>query len=351
MTATEPNLNAQPQLFAFRAGSAAEAVRKIREELGPDAVVLDVKQVGGQGISRLWQPKRIEVVACRAVKEAAPEPVADPLNDLKEELASIRQHLAGLPASTASVSEKSPATDIESKLIETGLLPAFARQLVHAAKVTSAGDEAVNAVQDHLRSLWAKRASRVESNVHVFVGPFGAGKTTALCKWLAQSVLLENRMARVFRLDSATANTAESLSVFAEVLGVPLERFTGGDATARWNPAELIFVDLPGVDWRSPQALEALRPHLAAWPDAHVHLVLNAAYDASLLLAQARAFANLPVTDIVFTHLDEEIRWGKLWNVWLGTNYTCSRLGGGQNIPGEFYRAEADLILHRQFSP
>ncbi|MGV3757181.1 MAG: hypothetical protein ACO1QS_17520 [Verrucomicrobiota bacterium] len=338
----------QPQMYAFTAGSAAEAVQRIREELGSDAVVLNVKQVGGQGLSRLWQPKRIEVVACRAIKEPVAEQREDPLRVLKEELAVIRQRLSNLPAALPHHETQTAhlaGDGVEAVLVESGVLPGFARQLESATR--DAGDNQMEAVQLYLRTLWARRAVSVESNVHVFVGPFGAGKTTCLCKWLAQAVLLENRLARVCRLDSATANTAESLSVFAEVLGVPVERFAG--SSVKWNPTEMVFVDLPGVDWRSPQALENLRPHLAAWPDAHVHLVLNAAYDAVLLLAQAKAFKALPVTDVVFTHLDEEVRWGKLWNVWLGTNYTCSRLSGGQNIPGDFLKAEAELILARQF--
>jgi flagellar biosynthesis GTPase FlhF len=80
-----------------------------------------------------------------------------------------------------------------------------------------------------------------------------------------------------------------------------------------------------------------------------VHLVLNAAYEAPLLLTQARAFAALPVTDVIFTHLDEEQRWGKIWNVVLGTNFTVSFLSAGQNVPGVWVRATPEQILSRQF--
>ena len=60
---------------------------------------------------------------------------------------------------------------------------------------------------------------------HVFIGPPGSGKTTALCKWLTLAALLEERAARVWRLDGATANTADFLAIHCEMLGVPLERF------------------------------------------------------------------------------------------------------------------------------
>jgi flagellar biosynthesis GTPase FlhF len=82
---------------------------------------------------------------------------------------------------------------------------------------------------------------------------------------------------------------------------------------------------------------------------AHVHLVLNAAYESAQLLAQTRAFAALPVTDLIVTHLDEETRWGKLWNLVLGTDYPIRYLAAGQNIPGGFTEASAEHLLARHF--
>jgi flagellar biosynthesis protein FlhF len=67
------------------------------------------------------------------------------------------------------------------------------------------------------------------------------------------------------------------------------------------------------------------------------------------MMAQARAFAALPVEDLIITHLDEESRWGKLWNLALGTNYPIRYLSTGQNIPGDFCAASAEIILARQF--
>ncbi|HYG35194.1 MAG TPA: hypothetical protein VEC99_10440, partial [Clostridia bacterium] len=87
------------------------------------------------------------------------------------------------------------------------------------------------------------------------------------------------------------------------------------------------------------------------FPDAEVHLVLNAAYEGQLLLAQGRAFGTLPVNDVILTHIDEEPRWGKLWNFVLGTNYTVSYLSAGQNLPGDFQPADPERVLSRFMMP
>ncbi len=123
----------------------------------------------------------------------------------------------------------------------------------------------------------------------MLVGPAGSGKTTYLCKWLTQAVLMEERQARVWRLDGATANMAECLSVHCEILCAPHER-TWQAATASMAE-DLGFIDLPGVDWRKPAAVKELAGQLKQFGRTHVHLVLNGAYDISILLAQVRAFS------------------------------------------------------------
>jgi flagellar biosynthesis protein FlhF len=195
-----------------------------------------------------------------------------------------------------------------------------------------------------LSSFWKKPVYRPGPTLwHAFIGPSGSGKTTCLCKWLAQTVLLAGCSARVWRLDGARANTAEALSVYAEVLGVPVSRSWPGDP--RNPPAQVHFVDWPGFDWRDTAALEAHAQRLEQMPALQFHLVLNGAYEVSLLLEQVRAFSSLPVGDLIFTHLDEETRWGKLWNFVLGTNFAISFLSAGQNVPGDFRAASpADLL-------
>jgi flagellar biosynthesis protein FlhF len=192
-----------------------------------------------------------------------------------------------------------------------------------------------------LASFWKSKRSAAPG-LHVFIGAPGCGKTTAICKWLTQAVLLDGASARVWRLDVPRANTAEALSVHCEILNAPVERAWNPGAT--W-PEDHLFVDLPGIEASDDAALAELERMLSTMPGASVSLVLNAAYDMPPLQAQVRAFARLPLTDLIFTHLDEEPRWSKLWNFVLGTNYSLSFLGAGQNIPGQFLRATPEALF------
>jgi flagellar biosynthesis GTPase FlhF len=68
------------------------------------------------------------------------------------------------------------------------------------------------------------------------------------------------------------------------------------------------------------------------------------------LLEQTRAFSALPVEDIAISHLDEESRWGKIWNLVLGSNFAIRHLSNGQNIPGDFVEASPEAVFARQFA-
>jgi flagellar biosynthesis protein FlhF len=171
---------------------------------------------------------------------------------------------------------------------------------------------------------------------HVFIGPPGVGKTTLLCKWMTRSVLNESQSARVWRLDSVGANTAEFLNVYGEMLGIVVERFWGPSPV----PADLLLVDLPGAQPDDPEALSGLKDLLAALPAPRIHLVLNAAYEPHLLADQFRAFAPFQPEDLSFCHLDEEKRQGKLLDFLLGTNCCLRFLSAGQKVPGDLIIAD-----------
>jgi len=333
------------KLVTIIAENAPAALAQNHDQLGPDAVVVSVRKLPAHGISRLWhQTKNIEVVAgipheSPKNKTHAVPPGEDayvPFGDKVEP--EIR------PAHLAARRWRS-VTWLESM----GLMQAFADQLeqkvcaLHGNEPPPMAIAEWSAVREVLATYWKPARPEMEGagRPHVFIGPAGSGKTTALCKWMTGAVLTEEHSVRVWRLDGETANVSEFLSLHCELIGVPVERFWNSPET----PADLFFVDFPGVETQNRQALSVLQSQIAALPNPIVHLVLNAAYESSILFEQFYAFAALNPDDVIFTHLDEERRRVKLWNFVLGTNCSISFLGAGQNIPGQFHRAESGLLF------
>lgn len=458
------------EIVPFIAESAADAARQVRERLGPEAVVVQVRPIGGgnKGWFGKKEQPRFEVLAYRP-NPAGPHPApgtpphpephprldmlaGDPPNDpirpggAPREIPTTYPGFPGrtpaarapsapdAPAAAPSVAgvgpdtspalpnpqgRGSPAAEVPTAPATTAVAQATspgtldtvpqapvpvpvqvqARQAVHSPAQTLAepggggsasassaggwragtileaagflpreaqwvvdrlrrgvGDQPPAGLGDELRLVRRELARAWRPAVplnpdggetHVLVGAPGVGKTTCLCKWLTQMALGEGRPVRIWRLDGTTANTAEALAVYCDVLGVPLaRRWSEGDGA---EPGEFGFVDLPGIDWRDGTALKAAAEQIAGLGRVRLHLVLNGAYDISLMLAQVRAFAGLGIEDLIVTHLDEETRWGKLWNLVLGTNFTLRFLAAGQNVPGEFRVGTAEALMMRQF--
>ena len=332
------------KLTAFTAENANDAVRLVRENLGPDAVIMSVRKLPAIGLARLLhRPGQIEVTAGVPDKPRHLLPQGQDVyvpfgENSREELLELT-----LPAPRAAHRWRSIAW-----LESLGLLPEFADRLElklrtkHGTKPPEMPIAEWAAVRETLATFW--RPPRHEEDgigrPHVFIGPPGSGKTTILCKWLTSVVLRGEHRARVWRLDGETANTSEFLSLHCEMVGVPVDRFWDGTGVE-----DLLFVDLPGVECHNLTGMKILREALSSLPPPHIHLVLNAAMETALLFEQFNWFAQLMPADLIFTHLDEEHRRVKLWNFVLGTNCSLGWLGGGQKIPGDFNRAESSLLF------
>ena len=229
--------------------------------------------------------------------------------------------------------------DLRSYFREQGILPEIGEEIIEQIRHSSPSSmaEALECVEQIISRQWRGPSVQSPEGTHFFIGPPGSGKTTVLLKWLAQAVLLEEKTARVLRLDSNTANTAESLSVYAEALGVSVLRSPSGEALL--SAVDLTLVDLPGVDSEDPGAIQELIKLCCTFSKPKVHLVLNAAYETIHLLGQIQAFSAVNPSDLVFTHLDEEKRWGKLINCLWKAELPLRWLGVGQNVPGGLVEA------------
>jgi flagellar biosynthesis protein FlhF len=333
------------KFLSILAENPNDAVVQVHAQLGPDAVIVSVRKARPEGISWIWPPSRkIEVTAC--VPEKTPE--------VKRDIPQRNDPKALFPAEKTAV-EKPALMPSRGRwrsigwLESNGLLPIFTKQLEEKAHRLY-GDRPLptmqtewTAVTDLIICHWlpSRQTATGTGRPHVFIGPPGSGKTTALCKWMASEILFNENRVRVWRLDGESANSSELLTVHCELMGVPVERF--------WDQpdesADLQLVDIPGIEIRNRDAMSALRDQLSDLQQPHIHLVLNAAYESSILLEQFQAFAPFAPEDIIFTHLDEEYRRVKLWNFVLGTKCPISFLGAGQKIPGEFRRAEPALLF------
>ncbi|MCF7762475.1 MAG: hypothetical protein K9N62_02265 [Verrucomicrobia bacterium] len=375
------------KLLTIVADSVAEALAEVNRQLGPTAVIVNVRRTSSGGLSRIWKKPQIEVQATvpeqaqkPETKPKAPPPKPQPepgrpdrpvgLDPGTRKRPSLTPRpterpasFSGSPRSQGSIAEiygrpkiepaaREPQLNLTQMLENLGLLPLHVQWLKDQLRQREGGGlrgglrEEFGAVQQLLVNYWNRLAGGFHPQVgvtRILIGTSGVGKTTCLCKWLTQEVLFSNQKARVWRLDGTCANTAEFLSIHGEILGVPVERVWSEELYEPTNDVQ--FVDLPGVSAQDLPGIAALKPFLKHFEPAQFYLVLNAAYDLSHLLDHVKAFSVLPISGLILTHLDEDRRWGKFWNLLLGTRVPVVYLSADQNIPGDFTKAAPSSLF------
>jgi large subunit ribosomal protein L1 len=239
-------------VHTFIVESATEAVGLIRNKLGPDAVVLNVRKLPAEGVSKLWRKPKLEVLAAvmpkpgqegiESVSNPSDMPVppdkvvaapvdVDPLSDLRREMSEIRaevlRHRDSSPGREPGLAALGSFTELaaESVLIEpfapkavsypgdwqlgpileaTGLQPRHVLRVVerlcqdYGEAAPEALGEQLALASKVLKGEWLVPPSLSPSGTpetHVLIGPAGSGKTLRIAVFAAGDAANEARAA------------------------------------------------------------------------------------------------------------------------------------------------------------
>lgn len=337
--------------FKFTVGSADEAARVIREQLGEHARVLSVRNVQGSGILGLFSSPKLEVIAQVVTPEPTLKLPADP-----QTVVTLPQISA--PSSTPDtqgVTLKPSRTAVRGPQTLAMLLrrSGFSETLIVRLQDSPAWMDLISLplhrglveTGRYLRELAQARVSRGPLTRAAFLGTAGVGRTTALAKWLSAEVFRRARLGHVITAEFDRPNPAGSLPVFCEALGVPLAHFPASTQPA--TPGGFVYFDLPGLSLRNPADNAAIAEFLQREQIEQRVLVLNAAYDHLALRAAYTAGRDLGATHVVFTHLDEVPHWGRLWDYLLDGELEPLFLATGPSLTGDCEEDVLDTVARR----
>lgn len=274
------------RLKSYTAPSMAEAMTMLRRELGEDAIIVSTQRANGG--------KGVRITAALEIAEAE-----DAVGDM-----------------FADAPESSATEQVRAALEEHGVPPRLLERLTNAARMTELADPTLAcAAALEAGFAFAPLPETAAPRPFMLVGPPGAGKTMAIAKLAARSVI-QRRQVGVITADSYRAGAVEQLSAFTRILEIDLKRARGPEALRRSIDAlrqqcEVIFVDSPGANPFRPSDVEFLAA-LAEAADVEPILVLAAGGDAIEAAEIAEAFGGAGATRLLPTRLDMTRRLGAI---------------------------------------
>jgi flagellar biosynthesis protein FlhF len=384
----------------FYASSASEALRLIRSELGPDAMILQSDKVKRNGLLgflkgpayvvtaavaedeepemaimpaapaiqlELNRPNPVEIQTRGQIPElqaAGPESTSE-LQDIRASLKQMQEFIAKLSFASETPTgngAKRPATlvRLQDLLLAQGLDDQLAqqitkqidfelsRQAVRDWRITS--HAAATQLERQLSTIDALEKAKGEPAVVFIVGPTGVGKTTIIAKLAARLAADKTKSVALATADTVRIGAIPQLQAYADIIGLPLAIiYSPADLTRflETHPGtDVILVDTPAC---SPGSSAKVRlPQLVdAAEGATVLLALSATtrdHDA----AKARElFADLPVHGLVVTKLDESSGYGPVFNLTHRFGLPLAYVTTGQSVPEDIETADARALASK----
>lgn len=393
----------------FHVASMHEAIRSIKDTLGPDAVILSTKRVrswdNGFG---LLGGSMLEVMAAieddAAVPESAPilgederpAPAIAQAPTVPAEESRFQKTLQGAmekrddkPRAVARQASFTPqelpravkssdghahsqTTTFQSfqrvyeDLLAQGVEHATAEACLRELRETlvEQGASQRNSSLQLLRTVLLDRVTTAgpllstagEQKIALFVGPSGVGKTSTIAKLATHYGIVEQRSVALITMDTYRPAAVEHLRLYAEVLGIELAVAASCEeartAIAQAREAELILIDTAGFNPYEPISAQRWRGLLNGVLPMEVHLVLAAGTRVPDIVVSTSQCVDVPSLRLLFTKLDETTGYGGIFEATHRTGIPLSYWGTGQRVPDDLVQAQVnrlgDLLLGGQ---
>ena len=390
----------------FTAPTTQEALELVQNELGPEAVILSVRQVPRGAAWEIWKQPLVEVLAMPGTSTVAVPPAknrpnpaldlvqkrafneaknhrifkkpadsgteVDPqtyLAQLAEKLARQQVEQASLPPAPQpkAVKEKTAITippalvRARQELTEQGLDLELIKDLFH--RVAETTNPKIFNDEERLRQILRKqletyvRILRIErweagksrtARILYVIGPSGAGKTSFCARLTAHLNQTEPRRIAWVCADTIRSGAIAQTRAYAEAFGIePRFVYTTADLQQTFTELEkedLILVDTPARNPYNAQEIIELSELLTVAPQKVTFLVLSASAKEADLQQAVAAFSPLGVNAFVFSKLDETRQYGSLLNIVWKSKIPIAYLSDGSQVLDHLRSAQARFL-------
>ncbi|MBN2215852.1 MAG: flagellar biosynthesis protein FlhF [Pirellulales bacterium] len=397
------------EVKTYRATNMCEALRLVRCDLGPDAVILQTRDVRSRRMLGLLSGHRqIEVTASAGInvpsrlasarpartsasiaasaanagatatltrRRAEPRAAAfpdgkpprnaiprtdDPLESQLSRLRNMVHDLCQQSRMAARHELPDSLFRLFTDLIEADVDEQTAAVLVERVRGETSGEDVADPIL-----LKARLESMIEADIKVtgpiepipgghrlvaLVGPTGVGKTTTIAKLAANYRLKRRHNVGLITVDTYRIAAVEQLRTYADIIDLPMQVVSTPremrEAVKRLAGLDLILMDTAGRSPRDEIKIQELKAFLAEAGADEVHLVLSSVAGTRSLMQTVERFAAVGTTAMILTKLDEASALGNLLPVVQSGALPVSYLTNGQNVPDDIETAESARLAN-----
>ncbi|WP_215141596.1 GTP-binding protein [Exiguobacterium qingdaonense] len=338
------------QIKKFTAKTMSDAMAKVKQELGDEAVILNSRQVK-TGWFGLFASKRVEVIAALEKEQTIikRQPVT-----VKAEQTTVAPQVQPEPVRT--IDRKSPRLHGSLQHVEALLsTESFADEswdetLNELYYTTKSVEEVERYVYEQVKSSFSEPP---EAKRYVMVvGPTGVGKTTTLAKLAAYFKLKEGKSVGLITTDTYRIAAIEQLKTYAEIMNIPVEvAYDFHDfkrAKQLFARKDIVLIDTAGRNFRDLAYVEQFHEH-HDFTETSLSLVLSLTSkikDMDMIYSQ---FESLPLSSLIFTKADETSDIHAMYRMVKMSGLPVAWMTDGQEVPDDLIQGHADVLTRRLF--
>jgi flagellar biosynthesis protein FlhF len=369
----------------FQAADVRQAIKEVRDVLGPDAVILSNTRVDG-GIEivaatdydetkfqrpaptmtdNLDQDTKVEINP--SLKQAAMPPIARPepsQNVWSQEptLVQMRKEIAGMKDMLQSQLSDLAWKDMER--INPVQVQLLHRHLsmgiqVELAKTIVAQSRNTEDLETAWRQSLGTLASQIEvqsenfietGGIYSLVGPTGVGKTTTVAKIAARCALKHGaKNVGLITTDCFRIGGQEQLRTYARILGLPVRvAKTHQELAGALNELldrRFILIDTAGMNQRDMQLAEKFLLLKNQSHRIRNYLTLSATTQTNVLNDTINAFSHLELSGCILTKTDETNSLGGAISAMIRHKLPLAYICNGQQVPEDFSLARPAMLV------
>lgn len=363
----------------FIAKNMNEAITKIKQDLGTDALILSQRKVRRKGIKGIFLKKVFEVTACvdNEREEEAPKEAIDNLrkamaiaeynienNKNKEDLKyreinkgyvnessmnslgnkQVLDEVKEMKTLIASLSQDIGKEKNKDEKLKEDLLSYMEeldinKDLYHNFFKSPMGlEEGKIALKQGLNnSIYIKDENK--DGILVLVGPTGVGKTTTIAKLAGKLSLIDKKKVGLITIDTYRIGAVDQLKTYAEIINIPFKVVMNpkeiNKALDDMKDCDVILVDTTGRSSKNLMQISELRSFIDKIESKEVLLVISSITKNKDVETILKGYESLNYSSIIVTKLDETSSYGALVNITHNGRKPISYITTGQSVPDD----------------